>query len=80
MTRVRLALKQPPALRVDLRGVTPTAAAGLAPAQIERLQVTHGMQTLALAEFFTVTRDDPPESCGELVFDYAAEDRALCGA
>ena len=58
MTQVRLTLKQAPALRVDMRGVTPAALAGLAQAQIEQMTVTHGMQTLALAELFTV-------SCGE---------------
>jgi len=56
MTQVRLTLKQPPTLRVDMRGVTPTALAGLEPAQIERITVTHGMQTLALAELFDVSR------------------------
>jgi formylmethanofuran dehydrogenase subunit C len=69
MTRVRLALKQVPQLRVDLRGVTPAALAGLAPAQVERLTVTQGMQTLPLAEFFTVTCDGAPEPGGELVFE-----------
>ena len=69
MTRIRLALKSAPALRVDLRGVTPAALAGLAPAQIERLTLTHGMQTLPLAEFFKVSCDDAPEPGGELVFE-----------
>jgi formylmethanofuran dehydrogenase subunit C len=69
MTRVRLALKQVPALRVDLRGVTPAALAGLAPAQIERLTVTQGTKTLPLAEFFAVTCDDAPEPGGELIFE-----------
>ena len=69
MTRVRLALKQVPALRVDLRGVTPAALAGLALAQIERLSVTHGTQTLPLAEFFAVACDDASEPDGELVFE-----------
>lgn len=69
MSRVRLTPKQAPALRVDLRGVTPAAMAGLAPAQIERLPVTHGTQTLPLAEFFAVACDAVPEPDGELVFD-----------
>ena len=69
MSHVSLRLKQPPVLRVDLRGVTPAAMAGLAAAQIERLQVTHGTQTLALAEFFTVACDGTPQADGELVFD-----------
>jgi formylmethanofuran dehydrogenase subunit C len=72
MTRVRLALRQAPALRVDLRGMTPASLAGLAVAQIERLAVTHGTQTLALAEFFAVTCTDvpgAPDAGGELVFE-----------
>ena len=69
MSRVRLTLKQVPALRVDLRGVTPATTAGLAPAQIERLSVTHGMQTLALAELFAVACDTTPAADGELVFE-----------
>jgi len=54
MSGIRLKLKQAPALRVELRGVNPSAAAGLGVAEIERLQVTHGNQTLPLAEFFSV--------------------------
>jgi formylmethanofuran dehydrogenase subunit C len=69
MSRVRLALKQTPALRVDVRGVTPAALHGLSTAQIERLTVTHGMQTLALAEFFTVARDGADEAGDELLFE-----------
>ena len=72
MSRVRLTLKQAPPLRVDMRGVTPAALAGLAAAQIERLTVTHGMQTLALAELFTVSCDDAgdaPDAAHELLFD-----------
>ncbi|MEZ0207374.1 formylmethanofuran dehydrogenase subunit C [Ideonella sp.] len=69
MSRVRFVLKQAPALRVDLRGVTPAALAGLTLAQIERLPVTHGMQTLPLAEFFSVACDDSPDAGGELVFE-----------
>jgi len=69
MTQVRLTLRQAPALRVDMRGVAPAALAGLTPAQIERVTVTHGMQTLALAEFFAVSRDDAPTADAELMFE-----------
>jgi formylmethanofuran dehydrogenase subunit C len=69
MTRVRLALKQAPALRVDLRGVTPVALAGLSSAQIERLTVTHGTQTLALAELFAVSLSDASDGVAELLFE-----------
>ncbi|HEY9063940.1 MAG TPA: formylmethanofuran dehydrogenase subunit C [Burkholderiaceae bacterium] len=69
MTRVRLTLKQAPVLRVDLRGVTPAALSGLAPAQIERLTVTHGTQTLALAEWFAVHCDDTSDGAAELLLE-----------
>ncbi|MES2991244.1 MAG: formylmethanofuran dehydrogenase subunit C [Pseudomonadota bacterium] len=67
MTRIRLALKQPPILRVDLRTITPAALADQTTAQIERTAVTHGMQTLPLGEFFTITRDAADDS-NEIVF------------
>ena len=66
MSSTRLALRQTPALRVDLRGVTPAACDGLAVAQIEQLPVTHGNQTLPLAEFFAVTTSEGDD---ELIFD-----------
>ena len=66
MSSTRLTLKQTPELRVDLRGVTPAACAGLNVAQIEHLEMTHGNQRLALAEFFAVTT---AEGGDELVFD-----------
>jgi formylmethanofuran dehydrogenase subunit C len=50
----RLELRQAPALRVDLRGVTPAALAALSSAQIEQLRVGHGNTMVALAEFFRV--------------------------
>ena len=52
---VRFTLKRVPALRVDLRGVTPAALHDLSTARIERLTVTHGMQTLALLVQFEDT-------------------------
>jgi formylmethanofuran dehydrogenase subunit C len=54
MSGWRLRLKQAPALRVDLRGITPTALAELSAAQIERLPLTYGNSRLPLAEFFSV--------------------------
>ncbi len=69
MTQVRLTLKQAPALRVDMRGVTPAVLCALTPAQIERVTVTHGMQTLALAELFAARRDDAPTADAELMFE-----------
>ncbi|BEP35990.1 MULTISPECIES: formylmethanofuran dehydrogenase subunit C [Variovorax] len=49
-------LRQVPALRVDLRGVTPTALAELSAAQIGQLPVGHGNAMLPLAELFDVAK------------------------
>ena len=46
--------KQVPALRVDLRGVTPNALAALTLTEIERLPVGHGNALVPLAEFFRI--------------------------
>ncbi len=55
MSHIVLSLKQQPALRVDMRGITPKALSTLSLADIERLVVHHGTQALPLAEFFTVS-------------------------
>ena len=67
MTRIRLALKQAPTLRVDLRTIAPASLAALETAQIEQLTVTHGTQTLPLGEFFTVTRVSTAADTVELI-------------
>lgn len=51
----RLRLRQSPGLRLDLRGLTPAALAGLDAAAIERLPLAQGRQGVPLAEFFDVT-------------------------
>lgn len=66
MSGWRLRLKQAPALRVDLRGITPDALGALTPAEVERLRVGHGNVTQPLAEFFHV---DARGADGELVLD-----------
>ncbi len=58
MSGLRFTLKQLPRLRVDMRGVTPSACEGLALPEIERRQVTHGVEPLPLAEFFDIARTD----------------------
>ena len=63
----RLRSRGAPALRVDLRGITPAACAGLAVAQIERLSVTQGNQTLPLAELFNITQTEG--AADELILD-----------
>lgn len=65
MTGWRFSLRQAPALRVDLRGITPAALAGLSIEQVERLSVGHGNSTLALAEFFDIA----PHEEGVLHFE-----------
>jgi formylmethanofuran dehydrogenase subunit C len=52
----RLRLKQPPALRVDLRGVTPAALAALTAAQAGHWRIGYGNTTLPLAELFVIDR------------------------
>jgi formylmethanofuran dehydrogenase subunit C len=49
-----LRLRQPPALRLDLRGLTPRALGTLAAHEIERLPIGCGNRFLPLAEFFGV--------------------------
>jgi len=65
-----LRLKQQPALRVDLRGVTPKA---LAAGDAERVPVGHGNRLVPLAEFFALE----PRADDDLVFaaDLARFDR-----
>ncbi len=59
MSGFTLRLRQQPALRVDLRGVTPGALAVLSRAEVERLCVGHGNALVPLAEFFDIAaRDD----------------------
>ena len=65
MSGWRFAPKHTPALRVDLRGVTPAELAGLSASEIERLPLGHGHSTQPLAEFFKVE----PHASDALVFD-----------
>jgi formylmethanofuran dehydrogenase subunit C len=51
---LRLTLKSQPALRVDMRSITPAALQGMSPAQAERLRVGYGASTRPLAEFFAI--------------------------
>jgi formylmethanofuran dehydrogenase subunit C len=60
-----LRLRQPPSLRLDLRGVTPRALGALRAAEIERWPVGHGNRLLPLAECFGVA----PRNDDSLVFE-----------
>jgi formylmethanofuran dehydrogenase subunit C len=55
MTGWTLRLRTVPALRVDLRGVTPTALAPMQATEVERVRVGHGNALQPLAEWFTVS-------------------------
>ncbi len=65
MSGWKLALKQAPALRIDLRSVTPVALAGLPAGDVARLGVWHGNESVALGDLFTIT----PHTDGELRFE-----------
>ena len=58
MSGLRFALMQVPRLRVDMRGVTPSACEGLTLPEIERRQVTQGNESMPLAEWFQIDRTD----------------------
>ncbi len=53
-TAFRLRLKNGPALRLDLTGLTPVAAAGQDAREIARRPVWHGNECLPLGEFFDI--------------------------
>ncbi len=55
MTGWTLRLRQPTALRLDLRGLTPNKLGALAAADVERLFVGHGNRLQPLKEFFSVS-------------------------
>ncbi|MGT2428538.1 hypothetical protein ACU4HD_07260 [Cupriavidus basilensis] len=52
MSGLTLRLANAPALRVDLRQLTPAALAGMAPDAIARLPLWHGNERIALGELF----------------------------
>jgi formylmethanofuran dehydrogenase subunit C len=60
-----LRLRQAPALRLDMRGLTPLALGALRISEVERLPVGHGNRLLALAECFGVA----PRNDDSLVFE-----------
>jgi formylmethanofuran dehydrogenase subunit C len=65
MTGWTLRLRQAPALRLDLRGLTPLALGALRRAAVERLPLGHGNRLLPLAECFGVA----PRNDDSLVFE-----------
>ena len=69
MSGWRFSLKQAPALRVDLRGITPAALAPLSLAEVERHPVGYGNAMLPLAEFFKIEPDTRAATEDTLVFD-----------
>ena len=69
MSGWRFSLRQAPALRVDLRSITPSSLASLSLAEVERLHVGYGNAMLPLAEFFTVEAGPAADTEDTLVFD-----------
>ena len=70
MSGWHLRLLQAPAVRLDLRGITPAALAGLSAAQVEQLRLGFGNTTMALAEFFKVEPLSSDDSADDsLVFE-----------
>lgn len=66
--RWRLRLKQPPALRIDLRGLAPGHLAPLALKDVQSLPVRHGRRTLAAADLFDI-REDGAGDAGHLLLE-----------
>ncbi|HSV71135.1 MAG TPA: formylmethanofuran dehydrogenase subunit C [Methylibium sp.] len=62
MSGWKLTLKQVPALRVDLRSLSPAALAELSAADVARLGVWHGNEAITLGDLFTIA----PHADGEL--------------
>ncbi|MGO4153142.1 formylmethanofuran dehydrogenase subunit C [Cupriavidus sp. YAF13] len=54
MSGLTLRLANAPALRIDLRQLTPAALAGMAPDAVARLSLWHGNERIALGELFTI--------------------------
>ena len=69
MSAVRLRLRNAPKLRVDLRGVTPSALASLTDDEIARTKVWHGNEALALGELFVIDRRPRADGETALVFE-----------
>lgn len=61
----RLTLRAQPALRLDLRALTPTALAGLDAATISGITLHHGNEAVTVGDFFTVApeTDATPDEC-----------------
>ena len=75
MKSISLRLRHPPALRIDMRGVTPAALAGLTLADIERMGLPHGNSSLPLGELFDITQADAAEAELRLQGDLSRFDR-----
>ena len=72
---ITLTLKHEPALRLDLRGITPKALAALSASEIERLPLLHGAHTTPLGEWFGVTTSSSDDLALRLVGDCRRVDR-----
>jgi formylmethanofuran dehydrogenase subunit C len=59
VSALTLRLRAPPPLTVDLSAISPERLKGLTRAQIEAIELELGNRTVALAELFAVSGDDP---------------------
>ena len=75
MSRWHLTLKQAPALRLDLRALTPESLGGLSAAEVERLPLPSGKGTLSLGECFAVSPLDVDDVDLVLEGDLSRSDR-----
>lgn len=66
MIEIALTLKEPPPLRVDMRGIAPLALAGASAETIAQQRVWHGSERLALADLFTIKLGERRESAPTL--------------
>jgi formylmethanofuran dehydrogenase subunit C len=72
---LRLQLRRPPGLRLDLRDLTPTALAPLSVAEVEKFAIAQGNRVVPLAEFFDVAKHAGDEDLLAFEGDLARCDR-----
>ncbi|MEY8876718.1 MAG: formylmethanofuran dehydrogenase subunit C [Leptothrix sp. (in: b-proteobacteria)] len=80
MTSWRLTLREQPAFKLDLRGVTPDALAGLGAGEVEHLPLAHGRALTLLGEWFRVEAIDASDAQPvlQLVGDLGRVDQIGC--
>lgn len=69
MSGLTLRLAAAPALRVDLRRLTPAALAGLAPDAVARMPLWHGSERIAVGDLFILALHAAPDGEPSLAFE-----------